>query len=171
MRRSTHAAVGLACGLALAQIGQFPLPAAVVVALTTEAAALLPDLDIRLHLPHRGITHSLLALLVIGNYLARPIGLWCFAAVVLGYCSHLVLDLVTSAGIPLLWPLVGRRFSLMGLRTGGRADEVICMAAWAAIVGLMLLWCFTNPEFVSMAQEFLEHAMDCGPVEPGRVCI
>lgn len=83
MRRSTHAAVGLATGLALAQLGQFPLPAGLVVALTTEAAALLPDLDIRLHLPHRGITHSLLAMAVIAD-LASGVGLWCFAAVLIG---------------------------------------------------------------------------------------
>ncbi len=67
---------------------------------------------------HRGITHSLLA--VVGLALALRYGLaqwqlvgtgWALVAVgvAAGYLSHIAGDFVTRGGVPLLWP-VKRRF-------------------------------------------------------------
>lgn len=55
---------------------------------------------------HRGPTHSLLGLALAAG-LAAPLALWQFWAwlgVVLGYSSHLLLDMATLEGVPLLWP-------------------------------------------------------------------
>ncbi|OTA20732.1 hydrolase [Xenorhabdus beddingii] len=63
---------------------------------------------------HRGFTHSLLALMV-GIILFQteipadwPIPTDFVHAMVVGYISHLIADMLTPAGIPLLWPLKTR---------------------------------------------------------------
>ena len=125
--KRTHAAAGLASGLALAQSQHDPVLVMFVLALTTELAALLPDLDLKLGIKHRGVTHSLLALaLIVGaawyidHRLALPIAI--------GYSSHLILDMLTIWGIPVLWP-VQKRFRLAKLRTGGGFDHLLCIVA------------------------------------------
>jgi inner membrane protein len=92
------------------------------------ALARLPDVDLRLPLvAHRGPTHTLAFALVVGAALAgvasvlvghAPPSLavpWLvpFAAFVgvFGVCTHLLADAVTPMGVPLFWPLSGRRLS------------------------------------------------------------
>ena len=127
MMRGTHAAVGLASGYLLAHLQHDPLILTLVVATVTEIAALLPDIDLKIGLKHRGVTHSLLALaLIVGaawyvdHRLALPIGI--------GYSSHLILDMLTIWGIPVLWP-VQKRFRLAKFSTGGLFDRLLAIAA------------------------------------------
>lgn len=127
MMRRTHTAVGLASGFSLAHLQHDPLALGLALALATQIAAVLPDQDLRLGLKHRGVTHSLLALaLMIGTawYVDHRLAL----AVGVGYGSHLLLDSLTIWGIPALWP-VQNRFRLAKLRTGGRFDHLLCLAA------------------------------------------
>jgi membrane-bound metal-dependent hydrolase YbcI (DUF457 family) len=53
-------------------------------------------------------------------------------AVLVGYGSHLLGDLVTVEGVPLLWPLSGRRQSvtLIGA-TDDRREHLVCLGAGA----------------------------------------
>lgn len=83
---------------------------------------------------HRGITHSLLAvvaclfgLLIVGKGAIAP-------AVLVGYLSHLGCDSLTKSGVPLLWPW-RRPFGPRLLRTGG-VVEFILAALMAAGTGL-----------------------------------
>ncbi|WP_272665112.1 MULTISPECIES: metal-dependent hydrolase [unclassified Providencia] len=92
--------------------------------------ALLPDIDHPSSIPgrllrifslpisklcgHRGFTHSLVAwfLLMISCYQWVPTE-WAIPndiiqAFLLGYISHLVADMLTPSGVPLLWPLPQR---------------------------------------------------------------
>jgi len=141
MMRRTHAAAGLAIGFALAGQTHQPLLNACAYGLLTQVCALVPDLDIKLHLKHRGVTHSLLALLLIslGAWYTMPLLL---PYVALGYGSHLFLDFLTVWGIPILWP-VQRRFRLMRLSTGGRIDSLLAVGALCAalycVVGMIRL--------------------------------
>ena len=93
---------------------------------------------------HRGRTHTLLALALLGAgawYLGLPPWALAFLA---AYASHLLADSLTRSGIPLFWPLAGRRFHLLPfgikLSTGSWVEYVIVapIAAWAlyAMVGL-----------------------------------
>ena len=91
------------------------------------ALSRLPDCDLRIpFLDHRGVTHTLAFLAVVVAALGgagyavagavetsplRTTGLAAVAAVV-GVDSHLLADTLTPAGVPLLWPLSGRRVSL-----------------------------------------------------------
>ncbi|ROP62368.1 inner membrane protein [Enterobacter sp. BIGb0383] len=89
---------------------------------------------------HRGFTHSLLAvfgalalfyLQVPQNAMIPPDAL---QGMVLGYLSHILADMITPAGVPLLWPCRWRfRLPLLSPRKGNQLERVLCMAlfAWA----------------------------------------
>jgi hypothetical protein len=82
---------------------------------------------------HRAATHVLLiaAALTTGTYfLGHAIGfpsLWMWFA--LGYLSHLLLDMMTPAGVSVLWPLSRRDLhllpSFMRVRTGSGGDVAV----------------------------------------------
>jgi inner membrane protein len=87
---------------------------------------------------HRGITHTLLAvllMLLISSLLVSP-----FVALVMtaAYASHLFLDACTPSGVPLFGPLSWRRVHLLprGLRvrTGGFAEKGFLLLMLSGVV-------------------------------------
>jgi inner membrane protein len=92
--------------------------------------ATLPDVDHRLPLvEHRGVTHTPVFALAVGAVvgavafagatlapalLGTPLEAAAFGAFVgtYGVLAHLLGDVVTPSGVPLLWPLSGRDFTL-----------------------------------------------------------
>jgi membrane-bound metal-dependent hydrolase YbcI (DUF457 family) len=98
--------------------------------------SLLPDIDtktsslgrwfvfrpLQVAFSHRGITHSLLflAILSLGFWYFLPLG---FEGFVLGYGSHLFLDLLTIKGIPLFWPITQKFGGFC--RTGRMFDKIL----------------------------------------------
>lgn len=55
-----------------------------------------------------------------------------------GELSHLFLDMLNPSGIPLLWPIIRKRISLLPIQTGGQMDRAIsilalCLAAWFTV--------------------------------------
>ena len=109
------------------------------------AGALLPDLDHpkswigrRLFLVsrplaalcgHRGVTHSLLAAAVCLGLLGAVIRVpaW-LDPLAVGYLSHLAADLLTPAGVPLLWPWRKRFRTPLTVRTGGPQEYALTTA-------------------------------------------
>jgi inner membrane protein len=89
---------------------------------------------------HRGFTHSLLAVFAALTlfYLKVPED-WFIPAdaiqgMVLGYLSHILADMLTPAGVPLLWPCRWRfRLPILVPQKGNQLERVLCMAlfAWA----------------------------------------
>lgn len=86
-------------------------------------------------LGHRGATHSVLAATGAGAA-AATLGVWAGAAVAAGWASHLVLDVVTGRGCPLLWPVSRRRIRVLGLKTGGRVE---CLAVAPVLRAALLV--------------------------------
>ena len=90
---------------------------------------------------HRGFTHSLLAVfgLLTLFYLKVPES-WIVPAdaiqgMVLGYLSHILADMLTPAGVPLLWPCRWRfRFPILAPQKGNQLERVLCMALFAYAV-------------------------------------
>lgn len=155
MMAGSHVVLGAALWAVTAKLTG--APAADPQALAAAAlGALLPDIDhpqswagrkmkpisvpLALVVGHRGVTHSLLAVLACLGVLA-VMGLgWAAAPVVLGYLSHLAGDALTPSGVPLLWPS-RRRFTLNLCRTGSLIEIVLVAAialvgGWAAGVDL-----------------------------------
>lgn len=128
---TTHIAVGVA--LTTAVFG-FDAPALA----TTVIASTVPDLDRHLPGMHRQVTHSLLALIVVYLF-----GSQYFPGLVypflIGYSGHLLMDILTPAGVPLLWP-VGKRFRLPITSTGSFIDRVVIRyaAITAALVFIVM---------------------------------
>lgn len=125
-------------GFAIGAQSASPLPEAILLAFVSQSAALLPDLDLKLKIKHRGVTHSLLALFIVGALIGWFGHEWITAAAVLGYASHLFLDLLTIHGIELLYPW-HRRINLLRFRTGGVIDGIffacaLCGALWCVLL-------------------------------------
>ena len=81
-------------------------------------------------LKHRKLSHSLLAVFMIAFILKQiellsNISNLCFFGTI-GYASHLFLgDLFTKSGIPILYPLSDKKFSLGFLRVGGFLSNIL----------------------------------------------
>ncbi|CDL80881.1 metal-dependent hydrolase [Xenorhabdus szentirmaii] len=92
---------------------------------------------------HRGFTHSLLALIV-GITLFQtempsdwPIPTDFFHSMIIGYISHLIADMLTPAGIPLLWPL-RLRFCIPILRGKERKKAERFIAVLVMVTAIIL---------------------------------
>jgi inner membrane protein len=79
------------------------------------------------YVPHRTVTHSLLALGYVTVMMHFAVPSYTYA-MMLGYASHLLADSFTKTGVPLLWPFsVKFHFKKLGIqvRSGGEADRLI----------------------------------------------
>ena len=154
----SHLAAGAIAGEAVAVAGHHGLAGLAVGAAVGMTSAWLPDLDQvgsgvaraiplgwlpGLVLKHRGPTHLALAaglytLLwvrwVVPHAHLPP---WLALAAAAGYCTHLLLDLPTDDGIPLLWPLVPRRVGAGLLHTGGLIERAVLLPVLVLVLG----WC------------------------------
>lgn len=97
---------------------------------------------------HRGGMHSLLmtclvgAIAMFGACFVYPSASCLLAAsLTLGYLSHLVLDALTPSGIPFLWPISERRFSIPLAHTGGLLE--ICVV-FPVLVGILVFLSLKN---------------------------
>lgn len=154
MLAPTHLIFGACAGLAAAAALNAPYPLALAGA--GALAALLPDIDhpqgtLRQRLgivghvglgwlSHRGITHTLLALALVAA------ATWAIApgplamAVAAGYGSHLVADMLTRQGLPVLWPLSSRSLHLvpapLRMRAGSFSESLVFALLVVALWGL-----------------------------------
>lgn len=165
MNGRTHLLLGLASGVAVAATVPeysglvFPGSDHVVrigLIILAAMASLLPDIDhpksilsgyaigiggaVRLFASHRTWTHSILfgALLCLVTWFGSANGAWLapMIAVGMGFGSHLVADMLTPAGVPLLLPVSKRSFRLAPY-------PVLKMTSWilesVATVGAVLV--------------------------------
>lgn len=91
-------------------------------------------------LGHRGLLHSLTALLIVwqvggvGGALIGLPGLGGFLA--FGWGAHLLIDAMSAGGVPVLWPLPLRLRLPPGVATGGFFEQVLLLGA----LGLCAWW-------------------------------
>ena len=117
-------------GLAFALAGELAL--AVVGGAGVLALARVPDYDMRIPgITHRGVTHTVLFAVLVGATLAgalvalsqagsdpmpadvlAPRAAFAFGVGAFGILAHLAGDVLTPAGVPLLWPLSSRTYSV-----------------------------------------------------------
>ena len=152
----SHVLVGGAVWVGAARLGGQP-PGDALALGAAVIGSLLPDLDhpsswlgrrlwpvsrpLALLLGHRGLTHSLLAvvggLMLIQAMEPRTLLGRLVEPMALGYLSHLAADALTPAGVPLLWPWK-RRFALPVCSTGGLMEMVVVAATLGATAWLVL---------------------------------
>lgn len=160
MYRLGHYGVAL---LSWAPVGAILLAAgrpvdAVLVGIGIVGLARLPDYDMQIPLlSHRGPTHTAAFALLVGVvlagagwFLARGSGMWTrldlagMGATIglLSVGSHLLADWLTPAGIPLLWPLSRRRYSISITRADNSFANVglLAIGVFAAVSTVLFFY-------------------------------
>lgn len=87
---------------------------------------------------HRGVTHSLLA--VVGMFLFCAVNFESSnmaIALTIGYLSHLLADFLTNSGIPALWPKK-QRYVLPVFKTGSFLEYLVTIALCVALPCIIL---------------------------------
>jgi len=101
---------------------------------------------------HRKITHCLLGASLVILGLAFCVGSlhlipWIGFAVVIGWISHIVADMLTKEGCPLLWPISKVKFGLHIVTTGGKLEKyfirpvtVLAVIGFSVLLVMGMLW-------------------------------
>lgn len=158
MKGITHALLGLGVGVAVAATAPADTALRVATIAAGGVAGLLPDIDhpkamiskyaigiggaVRMVASHRGPTHTVL-------FIAAVMGLlyiieapeWILAAAAGGLISHVLADMLTVAGVPLLMPITRRSFRLapyMVLKATSWFLESVAIVGSVALIGFIL---------------------------------
>lgn len=150
MLAKTHVIIGAAAWIVFSKVTQTPVAALLTV--IAAVSSLLPDMDhpksvfgqiikpasiiISKIFGHRGITHSFLAVFLVGFCMWKYGGAesQIITAVSIGYLSHLFADFLTPQGVPLIYPLKTKFRFLITFKTGGFGESFIAISAAAFIV-------------------------------------
>ena len=150
MKGTTHLAAGLLTGLFITSQQPQLSEATIVFTAGSIIGSILPDIDnrtskigqhigitsflIQLFIGHRTIFHApvlyvLLYALITAMF---PGSSRLLSGISVGVTTHLFLDMLNPAGIPLLWPLP-LRIHLSRIRSGGLIDKLIGAGLWTYI--------------------------------------
>lgn len=146
MMGRNHATSGVLTGALVAWAAHLDPGQAVAFIAITSASSLLPDADhpnamlprafgaagqmiatlINRIFGHRTLTHSVLGVGVLGAALAFIPRLpeHCYWAVILGCVTHILGDMLTVSGVPVLWPMQ-RDYRLAWMRTNGLFERYV----------------------------------------------
>lgn len=191
----THGLVGGLVARAVARQGAWPRVAAAV------GGALVPDLDVlaRLWDPmapitlHRTATHSLIGGVPLALGLAGGLRVWSPRAsfwslavlAYLGLLSHIGLDLLTSSGTAVFWPLDSKRFAfgwlyvidpvvigivLTGLLLASRWRRHRTPVAWG-VLGVLALYVLVAGAMARSAEGAFNRLLDARGIAPTRAVV
>ena len=128
MMKRTHITIGLAATIPF--IIQQPISILGII------GSVAPDWDIRIGLPHRTVTHSLIALvtstLLISMFNTEVGNVW-----FVNYILHLIADSFTKMGVPFLYPKK-KRYGLKVWKTGGVEDYIIQIFVMILIISYII---------------------------------
>ena len=146
MNGPTHLAGGLAAATAVSLYFAVDPVTGLAGAVIGAGAALIPDwfniafpgINLAGFEGHRGVSHWLLTAIGLAYLFAgRVPGLWQYFLA--GYCSHLLFDMLTERGIPLLGPLP-HQIRLAPFRNGGRVDHLLGAISLLASIAMTAAW-------------------------------
>lgn len=157
MTGTTHLLCGASAGIAFSLFTSSPVGTATLIVLAAGTGSLLPDIDtatsklgqktapvswvIRILFGHRQMFHSATfwALPILALLYLFPGASTLVMAGAIGVITHLLLDSLNPAGVPLLWPLP-KRFVFGSCRCRGFFDLLLALAFAATTVLLLLLY-------------------------------
>ena len=159
MMASTHA--GFAAATYVAAVASGAVPGAFEGAAAAMIGGLMPDVDHPesslgrraplLSLPlsalfgHRGATHSMFAIGLLAAGLQVAALVWPVIApaalgLIIGYVSHVLADVLTPSGVPLMWPSP-QRWRVPLVRTGSVFERLFALA----VLGGLGWWLYQMP--------------------------
>lgn len=131
MMRKTHIAIGcVATSILIINTSIQPLAVIGILGST------FPDIDYKIGLEHRTITHSILMLILsslLVVFFNKDIALVWFV----NYSLHLIADSFTKMGVPFLYPFCKKRFGFKLIRTGSSIDyfiTILCLYIFSEII-------------------------------------
>lgn len=130
MTRRTHIAVGIAATLPLMSCMPF-------YALIGCIGATLPDIDIKLGIKHRTLTHSLMTLLS-STMLILMLNKYIALVFFINFTTHLILDSFTKMGVSLFYPFNKKYYGLKLIRTG-RSEDLLLLLLTIYFMSCMIL--------------------------------
>jgi inner membrane protein len=160
LRNSTHILTHILFGVLAWVVVNFGHPIDPLLLIVVAAGALLPDVDVstsfvgrsvrplskwlEARFGHRQEVHSIWAVLVVAG-LAWPlrfipgVGVEMWLALLVGWCSHLILDLLNPAGIAFLLPLSNARVHLLGgkVRQNEPSEKILLVVLVLAVAGAL----------------------------------
>ncbi len=143
MNRSTHVLFGTSLSILILN----PQPSELIGIITLSViGSYLPDVDLRIK--HRMLMHNVFVLVMFSiilyyilNYLS-VYELWMMlAAFNIGFLSHIVLDMLTYAGVAFFYPLSSKRYRIAKLKSNSRLANVFFTLV---SVLLLLAWIYRN---------------------------
>lgn len=165
MQGKTHiaAAAALSLGIITYKWGNQDLLESGILIASTVSGSLLPDIDIkqskvshkhkfisffiRLFIEHRG-THSIIfmgmltiplfIIVTILPEMIKPYGYIYGIGILLGYASHILLDMLTPKGSPILNPICKYSVSILPIQTGGFIEFIFRMGLY--VFSIYLFW-------------------------------
>lgn len=158
MNGRTHLLLGLAVAVPIAAIAPQDNALRALVIAVGGIGGLLPDIDhpksiisgyiwgvggaVRLAASHRTYTHTILFVAaLLGLLFAIKAPQWIIAATAGGLISHLLADMLTVAGVPILLPVVRRSFRLAPypvLKATSWLLESVATVGAVALIGFIL---------------------------------
>lgn len=136
MMKKSHLAIGAAAAYALTPpaLGWPPFHISPEILAGSLLGSVLPDFDLKLGIPHRGITHWLIWPALVYWLLPHPIAF----GLAIGWAAHLLADCLTVEGLRPLWPLP---FHFRGfVRTSGLSETLVV----PLVLGLILFSAYTR---------------------------
>lgn len=156
---SSHVVIGAVCAAVATKFGFIPIKSSDFIDLATPVflgavGSLLPDIDhpkskfgswvpflsypISYIFGHRGITHSLLMVVTMLYWLLKfPYYFLITKPLFIGYISHLLADMLTKNGIPLLWPRRQKfKIPLISFKAGSSMEMLVT----SFLIGLSMVY-------------------------------
>lgn len=133
MMRKTHITIG--CVATSLLIINTPIQLLSVIGVL---GATFPDVDYKIGIKHRTITHSLVVLIATSlliNFFNKGIAIVWFA----NYLLHLIADSFTKSGVPFLYPFVKKTYGFKLIRTGDTIDYFIALLSLYLFSEILIL--------------------------------
>lgn len=137
-------AAGISIGLFISSISHYNPTTTLAFTSAALIGSILPDIDnsksklgrcigpgswlVQIMIGHRTVFHAPALYLLLFSVITaiRPASLLILCGAGAGVASHLLLDMLNPAGIPLLWP-IKKRFHILNLRSGGLTDWLLSL--------------------------------------------
>ena len=132
MMRKTHIAIGAVTTLVLltdTTLGVLP-------SIVGMAGCVAPDVDKKIRVKHRGISHSLIivaVLYILISILNKNIAI----AFCINYLLHIIADCLTVMGCPLLFPFSNKNYGLKLFKTNGFIEKIVYIIILLVLISVL----------------------------------
>ena len=132
MMRKTHIAIGAVTTLVLiadTNLGTIP-------SIIGMAGCVAPDVDKKIRVKHRGISHSLIivaVLYILISILNKNIAI----AFCINYLLHIIADCLTVMGCQLLFPFSNKNYGLKLFKTNGFIEKIVYIIILLVLISVL----------------------------------